>query len=64
MKSRTCYDLRSEDIKAVIGWLKREKSYREIGEIFGVSHQNARNHLAGVLRQLYEEGIIEIKIKN
>ena len=60
MKRRTIFDMTDEDRKAVIAWLNRETSYREMAEILGCSHENVRNHLAALIRQMFEDQIILI----
>lgn len=62
MKCRTVYDISYNDKQAIWSWLRREMSYRELGEILGVSHENVRVHLSGLLRQMYEEKELEINL--
>lgn len=62
MKCRTVYDLSYAHKQAIWSWLRREISYRALGEILGVSHENVRVHLSGLLRQMYEEKELEINL--
>jgi len=62
MKRRTIYDLTAEDREAIKLWMQRKKSYREMGEILGIAHESVRIHLAGFLRQMYEEGDLKFGI--
>lgn len=61
MKRRTVYDMTDQDREAIFKWLDRETSYREMAERLNLSHENVRTHIAGLIRQMYEEGKIIIK---
>lgn len=58
MKRRTIYDMSDKDREAIIKWLNREISYREIAKVLGVTHENSRTHISGLIRQMYEEGYL------